>query len=49
MRFTREVLDYARALSAERYPNDAGGIHFDCMLEAIRCFRSQHRQTLIVY
>jgi len=49
MRFTKEVLDYARSLSAKAYPGDAGGIHADCFWAAIMEFQRKHIPTLIVY
>ena len=49
MRFTDEVMDYARRLSAKAYPGDAGGIHADCFWAAIMEFHRRHIPTLIVY
>lgn len=49
MRFTNEVLDYARALTAKAYPGDAGGIHVDCFLAAIMEFHRHRIPTLIVF
>lgn len=49
MRFTNEVLEYARKLTAETYPCDAGGIRADCFWTAIMEFHRRHIPTLIVY
>lgn len=50
MRFTEEVLERAREITAERYPEeDARAIRPDCFEQALREFRQEHRPTLIVF
>lgn len=49
MEFTQEVLDFARWITAQRYPNDAGGINAGCLKEAITLFQKWHKPTLVVY
>ena len=46
MGFTKELLDYARRISAIAYPSDAGCIHVDCLRMAIMEFRRRDIPTL---
>lgn len=46
MGFTKELLDYARCISAIAYPSDAGSIHADCLRIAIIEFRRLDIPTL---
>ena len=48
MGFTKEVLDFARWITAQRYPNDAGSINAGCLKEAIVLFQRWHRPTLYI-
>lgn len=48
MGFTKEVLDFARWITAQRYPNDAGSINAGCLKEAIALFQRWRRPTLYI-
>ena len=47
MRFTDELLDFARWITSERYPEFTGAIYGECLALAIWAFRSFGIPTLI--